>query len=160
ALGLSGRNAFTRIALISESDRFVERIRLQEKISGPVADRLPPLDRFLAKTKVEFIRGRVTALDPVNRNVQIERNGETAKIAFGDCIYALGSSFDKASVPGVFEHAYRLDPGDGDRSAAALRAKLGAGARHGLNVAVVGGANTATEAAGEIKGAWPQTHVT
>jgi NADH dehydrogenase FAD-containing subunit len=160
ALGLSRRNAFTRIALISEFDRFAERIRLKEKISGPVADRLPPLDSFLARTKVEFIRGRVMALDPVNRNVQIKRNGETEEIAFGHCIYALGSSIDKTSVPGVLEHAYRLDPGGGHRSAVALRSKLGVSSGRGLHVAVVGGANTATEAAGEIKAGWPEAHVT
>jgi NADH dehydrogenase FAD-containing subunit len=160
ALGLSGKSALTRIALVNDSDRFVERIRLQENISGPIADRLPPLDRFLAQTKVEFIRGRVTALDSVKRTVQIERDGKTIEIEFGRCIYALGSSIDKISVPGVFEHAYRLDPGDGQRSAAALRSKLGAGTGQGLHVAVVGGANTATEAAGEIKAALPEAHVT
>ena len=47
ALGLAGRNSLSRVALVSESDAFVERIRLQEAIAGPVAPRLPPLSGAL-----------------------------------------------------------------------------------------------------------------
>lgn len=67
ALGLAGRNPLKRIALISDRDEFVERIRLQENVSGPVADRIPPLPSFLADSKITFIRGRIAALDPVRR---------------------------------------------------------------------------------------------
>jgi NADH dehydrogenase FAD-containing subunit len=160
ALGLAGRSALMRIALVNDSSTFSERIRLQETLSGPVADRLPCLDRFLAKTKIKFILARVTAIDPVKRTVRIERAGETSDLPFERCIYALGSCIDQTSVPGIAEHAYRLDPGEGNRSASALRAKLGASKGQGLHVAVVGGANTATEAAGEIKATWPEAHIT
>src|SRR5262249_29295294 len=150
-LGLAGRNALSRIALVNESDEFVERIRLQEGISGAVAPRLPPLATYLAGTKVTFIRGRVESLDATKRCVEINFDGEVRKLRFDRCIYALGSRIDETSVRGVAEHAYRLDPGDGPRSVAALRSKLAASAGLGVRVVVVGGANTATEAAGEIK---------
>jgi NADH dehydrogenase FAD-containing subunit len=160
ALGLAGRNTLSRIALVSESDQFVERIRLQEGVSGPVATRIPPLGVFLSKTKIEFIRGRVESLDPVRHQLEIDIDGQTRSVVFERCIYALGSHIDQDSVRGVAEHAYRLDPGDGLRSVAALRSKLEEYAGRTVRVVVVGGANTATEAAGEIKGTWPEAEVT
>lgn len=160
ALGLAGRNRLSRIALVSEHDQFIERIRLQEGVTGPVAARLPPLQRLLADTKVTFIRGRVKALDAANRRVQIDVDGDAHEIGFDRCIYALGSHIDQASVRGVAEHAHRLDPGDGARSVAGLRSRLAASAGRAVRVIVVGGANTATEAAGEIKSTWPNAEVT
>jgi NADH dehydrogenase FAD-containing subunit len=160
ALGLAGRNPLSRIALVSESDRFVERVRLQEGISGAVAPGLPPLATFLADTKVTFIRGRVETLDAIKRRVEINIDGEVRKLRFDRCVYALGSQIDATSVRGVAEYAYRLDPGDGPRSVAALRSKLVASAGLGVRIVVVGGANTATEAAGEIKAAYPRAEVT
>lgn len=160
ALGLAGRNPLSRIALVSESDQFVERIRLQEGITGPVVARMPPLAAFLAGTKITFIRGRVESLDAISHRVKIDIDGNTREIAFDRCVYALGSHIDDASVQGVAEHAYRLDSGDGPRSVAALRSKLAASAGRAVRVIVVGGANTATEAAGEIKTTWPQAEVT
>jgi NADH dehydrogenase FAD-containing subunit len=160
ALGLAGRNPLSRIALVSESDQFVERIRLQEGISGAVAPRLAPLATFLADTKVSFIRGRIETLDATRRCVDINIEGEVRKLRFDRCVYALGSHIDETSVRGVAEYAYRLDPGDGPRSVAALRSRLAASARQGVRVVVVGGANTATEAAGEIKATYPRAEVT
>jgi NADH:quinone reductase (non-electrogenic) len=71
ALGLAGRSRLTRIALVSERDHFVERIRLQEQVSGRIADRMPPLAAFLAKTKVAFICGQVKSLDALKRCIRI-----------------------------------------------------------------------------------------
>jgi NADH dehydrogenase FAD-containing subunit len=159
-LGLAGRNRLSRIALVSESDRFVERVRLQEGISGAVAPRLPPLATFLADTKVTFIRGRVETLDPIKRCVEINNDGEVRELRFDRCIYAFGSQVDATSVRGVAEYAYRLDPGDGPRSVAALRSTLVPSAGLGVRVVVVGGANTATEAAAEIKATYPGAEVT
>jgi NADH dehydrogenase FAD-containing subunit len=160
ALGLTGRTSLSRVALVSESDAFVERIRLQEAVAGPVAPRLPPLSALFAKSKVTFLLGRVRALDPVNRRVHVDAGRDRIEVGFTRCIYALGSLVDAESVPGVAEHAYRLDRGDGARSVAALRAKLAESAGQAVRVTVVGGANTATEAAGEIKATWPSAEVT
>jgi NADH dehydrogenase FAD-containing subunit len=159
ALGLS-RRVPGRIVLINEREEFVERIRLQESIAGEVAERLPNLPTFLAGTGIEFMRGRVLSLDAGSRRVAVDRGDGTAEITFDRCIYALGSTTDVSAVPGASEHAYRLDPGPGERSSAALRAKLRSDAREGLSVVVVGGANTATEVAGEIKATWPAVDVT
>jgi NADH dehydrogenase len=160
ALGLAGKNTFDRVVLVNERDEFVERIRLQESVSGPVAHRMPSLTQFLAGTRIEFICGRVEALDAVNRIVRIDSGGTKRELAFDRCIYALGSATDAHSVPGVDQHAYRLDPGEDRRSATALCSRLAESSAPSLRVAVVGGANTATEVAGEIKAHCPQADVT
>jgi NADH:ubiquinone reductase (H+-translocating) len=159
ALGLSGRNRIGSVALISERDEFVERIRLQEALAGQVPARIPSLAGFLAKTGIAFIRGRVVSLDAAGHCVRVDIGGELREIAFERSIYALGSAVDRVSVPGVSEHAYCLDPGEGERSAGALRGRLAASAGSGLRVVVVGGANTATKVAGEIKSTWPELDV-
>jgi NADH dehydrogenase FAD-containing subunit len=159
ALGLSRRTP-GRIVLINEREEFVERIRLQESIARELAERLPNLPAFLAGTGIEFMRGRVKSLDAGSRRVVVDRGDDATEISFDRCIYALGSATDVSAVPGAGEHAYRLDPGSGKRSAAALRAKLRSEARAGLSVVVVGGANTATEVAGEIKATWPEVGLT
>jgi len=160
ALGVAGRNRLTRIALVSGNEQFVERIRLQESVSRTIAMRMPPLADFLANTKVKFIRGHVQALDAVERCVRIDVDGDTREFTFDRCIYALGSRIDEVSVRGVAEHAYRLDPASGSRFVGALRSKLEASAGQSIRVVIVGGANTATEAAGEIKATWPTAEVT
>ena len=160
ALGLAGRNRLTRIALVSRDEEFVERIRLQEGVSRTVTTRMPPLADFLANTKVEFIRGHVEALDAVKRSVRVGVGGDNREFTFDRCIYALGSRIDEVSVRGVADHAYRLDPGSGSRFVGALRSKLEASAGQSIRVVIVGGANTATEAAGEIKATWPTVEVT
>src|SRR5262249_21515964 len=134
ALGLAGRNKLARVALVSESDQFVERIRLQEGVSRTVGPRMPLLADFLGKTKVQFIRGRVEALDAVKRRVRVEINGGSAEFSFDRCIYALGSRIDDVSVRGVAEHAYRLDAGNGARLVSALRSKLEATAGKSVRV--------------------------
>jgi len=160
ALGLSRGRVSGRIMLINERDEFVERIRLQESVASEVAGRLPTLSSFLAGTGIEFVRGSVRSLDATSGHIAVDRGGDVTQIGFDRCIYALGSNTDIEAVPGAAEHAYRLDPGAGHRSAAALRERLHSDARAGLRVIVVGGANTATEVAGEIKATWPAVDLT
>ncbi len=160
ALRLGRAKTGERIALVSESDHFFERIRLQEMICHPVMGRLPPLGELLAGTGVEFIQGRVVALDPASRRVGVDLGGVRREFGFVQAIYALGSGTDADSIPGVAAHAYRLERGAGVRAVPALRAALEASAGRPLRVVVVGGANTAVEAAGEIKTTWPAAAVT
>jgi NADH:quinone reductase (non-electrogenic) len=124
ALRLNRKKQALRIALINVSDRFVERVRLQEGIVAEVEPRIPSISAFLAGTKVEFILGRVVSLDAELRLVRLEFEGANKEIAFDQAIYALGTRIDVGNVKGASEHAYRLEAIEGPRSPASLRARL------------------------------------
>jgi NADH dehydrogenase len=149
-----------RIALVSASDQFLERVRLQESTVAAVAPRLPSISAFVAGTAIDFICGSVVSLDADRRRVRIATDAGEREIAFDQAIYALGSTIEVEDVPGAAEHAYRLEAGDGLRSAAALRARLHETADRAVRVITVGGAETSIEVAGEIKTAWPTAEVT
>jgi NADH dehydrogenase len=159
ALRLGRRKWGLRIALVSAFDRFLERVRLQETIVAEVAPRIPSIAALVQGTPITFIAGRVVALDAAQRRVRIATPAGEQDIAFEEAIYALGSSIEVETVAGEGAHAYRLEAGEGPRSAAALRARLRQNGSRRLRVVVVGGAETAVEAAGEIKTAWPATEV-
>jgi NADH:ubiquinone reductase (H+-translocating) len=160
ALRLRRRRAPLRIGLINARDAFAERVRLQESIVADVASRIPSIAALVDGTNIEFIAAEAKALDPDQRRVRIAEGGPERDIAFGEAIYALGSGIDAESVPGVAEHAYRLELGDGPRSVAALRSRLQESKGRRLRVVAVGGAETGVEAAAEIKTAWPEAEVT
>jgi NADH dehydrogenase len=160
ALRLNRKKQALRIALINVSDRFVERVRLQERIVAEVEPRIPSISAFLAGTKVEFIRGRVVSLGAERRLVHLECEGANEEIAFDQAIYALGTRIDVENVKGASEHAYRLEAIEGPRSPSALRARLRENANRPIRVITVGGNETSVEVAGEIKTAWPNAEVT
>jgi NADH dehydrogenase FAD-containing subunit len=89
-----------------------------------------------------------------------EAGGQERDIGFEQLIYALGSHVDVDVVPGARQHAYRLDPGEGARSAAALRAALHRFAGGPARILAVGGGPLSIEAAGEVKSTWPAMDVT
>jgi NADH dehydrogenase len=136
--------------LISDSEFFIERVRLQESLARPIEPRLPPLKEWLANTKLNFLQARVISLDSAAGSVTIQTAEGSDVIRFERCIYALGSRTDVEEVPGAAKYAFRLDPGHDAHSAAALRKRLRS-LDQGARVVVVGGGNTAVEAAGEIK---------
>jgi NADH dehydrogenase len=160
ALRLCQKRQELRIALVSASDQFLERVRLQESIVASVAPRIPSISAFVAGTSVEFIRGSVTSLDANHRRIRIATEAQELLITFDQAIYALGSNVDVDDIPGAAEHAYRLEAGDGPRSAAALRSRLRENVDQQLRVITVGGAETGIEVAGEIKTAWPSAEMT
>jgi NADH dehydrogenase len=160
ALRLSRQKSRLRIALVSIRDQFLERVRLQESIVAAVTPRIPSISAFVAGTNIEFICGSVTSLDADQRRIRIATDTQEREIAFDQAIYALGSNIDVDGVPGAAEHAYRLEAGDGPRSAAALRSRLRENADQSVRVITVGGAETAIEVAGEIKTAWPSAEMT
>lgn len=160
ALRLGRQKLGLRVALVNPRAEFLERVRLQESIVIPVTPRIPLISAFFGGTTIEFICGSVTSLDADQRLVRITTETQEQVIAFDQAIYALGSRVDVDNVPGAAEHAYRLDPGDGPRSAAALRSRLHQSAARPLRVIAVGGGPTAVEAAGEIKTSWPGAQVT
>jgi len=160
AMRLSRRKWRLRVAVVSASDQFLERVRLQESIVAAVAPRIPSISEFLSGTTIEFIRGNVVSLDADQRLVRIATETDEREIKFDQAIYALGSNIDVEDISGASEHAYRLEAGDGTRSAAALRARLQANAGRPIHVITVGGAETSVEVAGEIKTAWPRATMT
>jgi len=160
ALRLDRKKETLRIALINASDRFLERVRLQEGIVAPVAARIPSISAFLRGSHIEFIRGKVTSLDADKRCVRIVSDAQEREITFDQAIYALGSDVDVDGVPGAAEHAYRLEVAEGPRSPSALRARLQENADRPMRILTVGGAETAVEVAGEIKTAWPKAETT
>jgi NADH dehydrogenase FAD-containing subunit len=160
ALRLNRRKWRLRIALVSDRDQFLERVRLQESIVAVVVPRIPSISAFVAGTNIEFIPGDVTLLDADRRCIQIVTAGQMREIAFDQAIYALGSNIDVDDIPGAAAYAYRLEPGDGPRSASALRSLFGQNAGRPMRVVTVGGAETGIEVAGEIKTAWPNAEVT
>ena len=160
ALRLRRRRPQPRIALVNGSDQFIERVRTQEHIAASVASRIPSIAALLAGTGIDFVQGTVVALDPAKRRVRIASGNSERELAFERAIYALGSQVDVSGIPGAEQHAYRLDTGDGPRAVAALRARLTQNGDRPLRVIVVGGHETAIEAAGEIKTRWPAADVT
>ena len=113
AVRVARRKWRLRIALINLDDQFLERVRLQEAIVTVVAPRIPSISRFVAGTTIEFIRGRVTSINPDERRIQIANETQELKVSFDQAIYAVGSTIDVSNIPGAAEHAYRLEAGDG-----------------------------------------------
>jgi NADH dehydrogenase len=160
ALRLDRKKPALRIALINASDRFLERVRLQESIVAEVTPRIPSISAFLAESNIEFICGTVTSFDADRRSVRVVSDAQAQEIMFDQAIYALGSRVDVDGVPGAAEHAYRLEAAEGSRSPSALRTRLQENAGRPIRVVTVGGAETAVEVAGEIKTAWPNIEMT
>ena len=161
AMRLRGRSSWpSRIALVNESDVFVERVRLQEAIAAPIAPRIPSLAAMAAGTNIDFVLGRVAGLEPGERRLTVATVEGERRLGFARLVYALGSHTDTDQVPGVAEHAWRLDSGPGPRSVAALRDRLIRSSQRRPHVVVIGGAETAIEVAGEIRTRWPEIQVT
>ncbi|MGR9327469.1 NAD(P)/FAD-dependent oxidoreductase (plasmid) [Rhizobium leguminosarum] len=160
SLRLGRRGLGLRVALINAEEQFIERVRLQEAMVAPVMPRIASLSDYLARTPVKFIAARALSLDPVRRTVLIAAEGSTREIGFTQLIYALGSHVDTNNAPGAPQNAYRLDPGEGPNSTAALRVALHQLAGRPARVLAVGGGPLSIEAAGEVKSTWPEMHVT
>lgn len=144
AVSLAGRTARrhdVQITVVNAEERFTERLRLHQAASGQrLADlRIPEL---LDGTRVEFVRGWVTGVDPAARSVRID---DERVLEYDRLVYALGSVADTAAVPGVDDHAYTLNSAHDAQLLARRLASLGSG-----TVAVCGSGLTGVEAAAEI----------
>jgi NADH dehydrogenase FAD-containing subunit len=158
-LRLRRRRGTQRVILVNARERFVERVRLQEHIAAEIGPRIPSIAQLVEGRNVAFIRGEVVALEAERRVAHVASTEAEHEITFGEAIYALGSGVDTARIGGAGEHAFRLDFGDGPHGVAALRDRLRAAAG-ALRVTVIGGAESAIEAAAEIKTALPKAVVT
>lgn len=86
----------TRIALVSATDRFIERIRLHQRVTGQKVGEwsLPGLIRG---TGVELRVGQVQQIDYARRTLAVDDQ----RIDFDTLVLALGSHIDVDSVRGV-----------------------------------------------------------
>ncbi|BCJ38044.1 oxidoreductase [Actinocatenispora thailandica] len=141
-----------RIQLINAGPDFVERIRLHQVAAGTGAASRP-LAELLSGTDVSLRVGTVEAIDLAAGTLRLSDGGP---VGYDTLLYAVGSHTRTDAVPGVAEHAYRLDGPVAGRLAAALRAAVG---RAGT-VVVCGGGLTGIEAATEIAEAYPRLAVT
>ncbi|HXZ05792.1 MAG TPA: FAD-dependent oxidoreductase [Ktedonobacteraceae bacterium] len=146
-----------QISLVSEFDTFTERLRLHQFATNQ-AVQWRSIPQMLRHTNIQFIQGRVTSIDPEQHQIVVMDQQQMQQLKYDYLVYALGSSTDRQSVPGVAEYAYTLAP-NGPLSAAALREMLpSVQAKHG-QVVICGGGATGIETAGEVANAYPDIRV-
>ena len=138
-----------RIRLINPAPVLVERIRLHQAATGQHL-RERRLDPLLKRCGVELVTGWVEALDPVARTVRVGH----ATFSWDRLVLAIGSSSGRADVPGVSQHALRLQPSSAGELCRRLQA-LPVRSR----VLVVGGGLTGIESAAEIAESFPHLDV-
>jgi NADH dehydrogenase FAD-containing subunit len=145
------------ITLVNAADVFVERLRLHQFATNQPVTRRPLID-ILRGTGINFVQGYVTQLDPARRTLTVRTNTEVRHIGYDQLLYALGSTIERDSVPGVREYAYTLAP-SGPLSAAALRERLPALNQAGGRVVICGAGATGIETAAEFAATYPQLRV-
>jgi NADH:ubiquinone reductase (H+-translocating) len=139
------------VALISVSDRFVERIRLHQRATGQSVGEWS-LPALLRGSGVELRVGVIEQMDLTNRVFKL---GGGERIDFDTAVLALGSYVDVYSVKGVREHAMAVEFG---AVSGIHQALLKAAAQRG-RVTIVGGGLTGTELASEIAEVFPELQV-
>ncbi|HEU4577773.1 MAG TPA: FAD-dependent oxidoreductase [Polyangiaceae bacterium] len=135
-----------RIALVSGSARFVERIRQHQAAAGGELRQLS-VPGLLAGSGVRFAEAFVDRLD-LGRG---EARAGSERFGFDELVLAIGSRVDVERVPGAREHALTLDAAQ----AAALRLRLEAAARSGGRVVVCGAGLSGIELSAELSERWP-----
>lgn len=139
------------ITLIDARPGLVQRIRLHETLAGSTPRTLPYAR--LERRGIRFIQARVESLEPGGRRAFARTpGGERLELEYDTLIYALGSR-TAAPVPGVAEHAVRLDDPDELRSASERL-------RDASRVLVAGAGLTGIEAATELAERFPGLEVT
>jgi NADH dehydrogenase FAD-containing subunit len=143
------------VTLINAADTFNERVRNHQLATG---QRLPehPLSAILKGTRVQLVRGTVTALQLAERHITLETDRGGQQIGYDYLVYALGSFVDVGQVPGVRQYAYTLDAS----SAAALAQRLLEVAARRGRLLLVGGGNTGVEVVSELAETYPGLHIT
>jgi NADH:quinone reductase (non-electrogenic) len=149
--GKTGRQP-VEITLMNAYDTFVERVRLHQYAANQ--DMHPRyIAEMLRGTGILFVQGWVSALKPDQQEVVVQTASGEEHIAYDKLLYALGSTINRDSVPGVRDYAYTLTP-RGSRSAEELRSVLPDMAKQGASLVVVGSGPTGIEAAAEFKDAY------
>ena len=97
----------TEITLVNAAERFVERIRLHQ-VAAHQRLRQFSIRDFLRGKAVDFVQGWVKALEPEAQVVQVETPAGVRRIGYDYLLYALGSSAQKTSIPGLAEYAHSV----------------------------------------------------
>jgi NADH dehydrogenase FAD-containing subunit len=145
------------ITLVNASDTFIERLRLHQFAANQTIKQRP-FAKILRGTGVDFIQGFVTGIEAAQSEIVVRVGEATRRIGYDKLLYALGSTIDRDSLPGVREHAYTLTP-SGPLSAAALRDALPRVNATGGRVLICGGGATGVEAAAEFAESYPNLKV-
>lgn len=152
AIRLAGKTkrANVEVTLINGLPYFVERIRNHQRAGG---QRLKqhPFSRILKGTPINFRQAWVTGIHPDEKKVTAQAEDRTLKLDYDYLVYALGSSTDTESVPGIKEHALTLD----FTKSAQIAERLDGAKR----VVVCGGGLTGIEAATELAESRPDLDV-
>jgi NADH dehydrogenase FAD-containing subunit len=143
------------ITLVNAADHFIERMRLHQFAANQDIPQRPIAD-ILRGTRINFVAGFVSEIDTPRREIVVKTSAGEQRMHYDNLVYALGSTIDRNSVPGVREYAYTLTP-NGEMSAFALRDAL-------LNtpsgkIVICGGGATGIEAAAEFAEAYPNAQV-
>jgi NADH dehydrogenase len=156
---LAGKTRKQKVAitLVNTVDVFVERLRLHEMAANPTIPQKRIAD-ILQGTGVKFIQGTVTTIDPQSQAIGVQTNATSVRLEYDKLVYALGSTIDQDSVPGVRENAYVLTP-YGTNSVDGLSKKLPEVNTVGGTLLICGGGATGIEAAAEFAEAFPKLHV-
>ncbi|NQV81855.1 MAG: FAD-dependent oxidoreductase [Alphaproteobacteria bacterium] len=140
-----------KVAIIAPKVHFVEKIRMHEGLTTSIEAPGKKLDlrSSLTRAGVRFMEGSVVSIDRSTRNVLYETTNGSARVSYDRVVIACGSEPAGAAVPGVTEHAYRMQT-EGPRGTMALRAALQRLPSDGRRFVVVGGGATGIEVAGEL----------
>ncbi len=148
AAKLAAKWTGSRVTLVNERDRFVERVRLHQLAVGQRMRGDVPLADLLKGTGVDLVVDRVTHIDPDTRKIELTGGA----LAYDRLIYAAGSHADLDGVPGAAEHAHGLSTREDVE-------KLAVALKNARTVAVVGGGLTGIEAAAELAESRPDLDV-
>lgn len=139
-----------QIALVSPEPTLVVRPRLYE----PQPETLTaPLGPVLKAVDVDYVQGRVDAIETASRFVEIiPADGHPYSMTYDRLVVATGSRLFRPNIPGLAEHAFSVDQLEDaitlDRHLQGLAQRPQSAARN--TVVVAGGGFTGIEAATEM----------
>lgn len=153
AVRLAGRTKKRklRIALITKSEFFLERLRLHEGLAEPgfvLPSRLPKLTDFLTGSGCTLVQGEVSEIDRARRSVHLDTSDGVRLLQYDQLVIAMGSQ-TVPSPPGADRHAYVLNA-EGPHAQPELKRRLASLAVPQPRFVVVGGGATGIEVAAEL----------
>jgi NADH dehydrogenase FAD-containing subunit len=148
-------DASVAITLINAAETFHERVRNHQLAAGQPM-RQHALTSLLQGTRIRFLKGVVTELQPSQRRMTVQTDEGIQSVGYDYLVYAQGSFISTDGVPGAQRYAYTLN----QASAMALAGQLPAVAAHGGQLLIVGGGNTGVELATELAETYPGLRIT